>query len=242
MYSVYLIDDEPLILETMQNTIPWQEHDLIVIGSNSDPSAAIKEIEKLRPEAVFTDIKMPNITGIELVEKLKSKNIDAEYIVISAHENFSYARELIQLGAFDYLIKPVEEKQYTELLSRLLQRLEKKHPHRNTKKTSSVELNNILLFLNKEIDKKYSLKDIAAKFSISSNYVCNLFSKHLGITFSAYCTQIRMSNAKRLLKNTDKPVKEISAMCGYDDYFYFCRVFRDYFSCTPTQMRSNDED
>jgi two-component system response regulator YesN len=59
----------------------------------------------------------------------------------------------------------------------------------------------------------------------------------MGTTFVAYTTKVRMDEAARLLKETQKNVKEIAALCGYHDYFYFCRVFREYHSCTPTAFR-----
>lgn len=241
MYSVYLLDDEALVLEDMKKSIPWQEHDLMVSGSNTCPLSALDEICTTRPEVVFTDIKMPNMDGLSLIDELRRREIDSTFIVISAYENFDYARELIHLEAFDYLIKPVEERQYTDLLTRLMRRLEKRHPGGSLPATSSDELNHIILYLNKNLHKKHSLKDIAGRFNFSSNYICSLFSKHLGITYSSYITKVRMENAEKLLRGTNKPVKEISAMSGYDDYFYFCRVFRDYFSCTPTQLRGRDE-
>lgn len=242
MYSVYILDDEPLVLEDMKKAIPWNEHNLLIIGSNTDPVKAKREILSLKPEVVFTDLIMPNLSGLELIDSLKARGLDSVFVVISAHENFNYARQLIHLEAFDYLIKPVQKKQYEELFSRLQARLEKRFAHDKTPMTNSDELNNILLYLNKNIGKKHTLKEIAKRFNFSSNYICSLFSKHLGITFSSYITKIRMEAAEKLLLNTNKNVKEISSLIGYEDYFYFCRVFRDFFACTPTQLRSRNEE
>lgn len=238
MYRVYLVDDEALVLESMVKSIPWAEHDLEVAGMSTDPLAAREEILALRPEVVFTDIKMPGMTGLELIGSVREAGLESEFVVVSAHESFDYARQVIQHGGFDYLIKPTEGEQMAELLARLLARLEKKLPHRNLPTTSSGELNRIILHLNRSIDQKHTLGEIAAIFNISSGYICNLFSKHLGITFSAYLTKIRMEAAARALAATDKPVKQIAAECGYEDYFYFCRVFREFHGRTPTQMRS----
>lgn len=238
MYTVYLVEDEPLVLSDMRESIPWAEHDLTVVGTSTDPAKALDEILTLKPEVVFTDIHMQDTSGLELIDRLKKQGAECEFVVVSAHERFEYARQVIQLGGFDYLIKPVVEEQYTDLLTRLLQRLDHKHPHKNLPSTSSNELNQIILYLNRSLVRKHSLKEISAKFSISSNYICSLFSKHLQTTFSAYTTKIRMENADRLLLSTQKSVKEIALDCGYDDYFYFCRVFRDYYGCTPTQRRS----
>jgi YesN/AraC family two-component response regulator len=238
MYSVYLVDDEALILSDMERSIPWYEHDFQLVGSSTDPKLALHEILDLKPNVVFTDIKMPHMTGFELAQALREKELECEVVIVSAYEQLDYARQVIQLGGFDYLIKPVEEKQYAQLLDRLLRRLEKKYPHRNLPSTQSAELNAIIQHLNGHLQEKASLGQLAKQFNISPNYICSLFSKHLGTTYSAYLTRIRMEHAARLLAGTEAPVKEVAMKSGYEDYFYFCRVFREYHGATPTQFRN----
>ena len=238
MYRVYLVDDESLILADMAKTIPWCEYGFQLAGSCTDPRLALHEILDLKPEVVFTDIKMPQLSGFDLIRALRQKELGCEVVVVSAYEDFDYARQTILLEGFDYLIKPVGATQYAELLGRLLKRLEKRFPHRNLPSTASAELNSILQYLNRHLQEKASLAQLSGQFNISPNYICSLFSKHLGTTYSAYLTKIRMERAALLLSTTDKPVKEIAAEAGYEDYFYFCRVFREFHAATPTQFRS----
>lgn len=238
MFSAYLVDDEPLILSDMRASIPWFEHNFQLVGTSADPVAALAEIAEIRPDAVFTDIKMPGMDGLELIRRVKESGADCEFVILSAYDRFEYARRFIQLEGFDYLIKPVERTQLTDLMERLRTRLEKKYPSRDFPSTSSAELNRIILHLNRNPSEKHSLAALSRQFNISPNYICSLFSRHMGTTFSAYVLKIRMELAARLLRDTAKPVKEVAADSGYDDYFYFCRVFRDYFSRTPTQYRN----
>lgn len=238
MYCAYLVDDEELVLDSMEASIKWDEYAIRIIGRNTDPLAALEEITQLRPEVVFTDISMPEMDGVQLAAKMREQGIDCEIVVISAYDKFEYARKIMQLQGFDYLVKPIDEPQYNELLARLTAKLDKKYAHKYLPSTASDELNQIILHLNRSITHKHSLKQIAQKFGIHPNYVCNLFSKHLHTTFSAYLTRIRMETAAHMLEQTDKPVKEIALGCGYEDYFYFCRVFRDYYAKTPTQFRA----
>jgi AraC-like DNA-binding protein len=132
----------------------------------------------------------------------------------------------------------VEKKQYHDMLTRLKERLDTRYGKDSSPVTTSEELNRILLYLNRGLSHKHSLSEVAATFNISAGHVCNLFSKHMHTTFSAYLTRIRMEAAARLLTVTDTAVKAVALETGYEDYFYFCRVFRDYFSCTPSQYRS----
>lgn len=237
MYSVYLVDDEPLALSSLEKGFPWREHEFAVIGTSTDPLSAARDIMTLMPSVVFTDIRMAQLSGLALIEQLREKGCDAVFVVVSAHDRFEYARRLIRMEGFDYLIKPVEARQCEELLTRLKARLDRQTGKRCRPETTSAELNRILGYLKRSFMHKQSLQAISQQFSISPNYICRLFSKHLNTTFSSYLLRLRMDCAADLLKNTEKTVKEAAALSGYDDYFYFCRVFRDTFGCTPTQYR-----
>lgn len=72
---------------------------------------------------------------------------------------------------------------------------------------------------------------------VSEQDMQDLFSRYLETTFTAYMTKIRMEAATQLLTTSILPVKEIAMVCGYQNYFYFCRVFKDIYSCTPTDYR-----
>ena len=236
MYEIYLVDDEALVLEDMIVSISWQEYNLTVVGSNTNPIIAMQEILDLKPHVVFTDVKMPQCSGLELIAHLRDEGLDCEFIVISAYERFDYARQLLWHGGFDYLIKPVSQEQYSGLFDQLLARLNSSRPQ-TLPDTTSDDLNRIIAYLNNNLNKKHNLKDLTKEFNISVGHVCALFTKHLDTTFSAYLTSIRMEAAAKMLLTTNKLVKTIAIECGYEDYFYFCRVFRGLYSCTPTEYR-----
>lgn len=238
MYGVYLVDDEPLVLADMRQSVPWDEHNFTVVGSQTDPVAAEAEILRVAPEVVLTDMKMARLTGLELIARLKEQGCQAEFVVVSAYDRFEYVRQLIVLEGFDYLIKPVQEQQYTELFDRLRQKLDAKYAGHLRPATASPDLNQILAHLNQHFPEKQSLNQVAQQFSINPSYICRLFSKHLDTTFSTHLAKLRMAHAAKLLRESAKSIKEIAALSGYDDYFYFCRVFREAYGCTPTQYRS----
>lgn len=242
MYRVYLVDDEPLALSHLVGTFPWQEHEFEVCGSSTEPQAAQREILALAPDVVFTDVHMGQMSGLALIEALQGQGCDALFVVISAHDKFEYARKLIRMEGFDYLIKPVEETQCADLLGRLRKRLDEQDGKKQRPVTASADLNLILVHLQRYFMHKQSLSQIAQQFSISANYICRLFSKHLNTTFSNYLSKLRMDHAAKLLVESELSVKETAAQSGYEDYFYFCRVFRDTHGCTPTQYRQKNRE
>ena len=238
MYKAFFVDDEPLVLETIINMPLLLECGFIIVGTSTNPAEAAKEIKKTKPDVVFTDLKMPKKTGVELMRELKQIGFEGQFVIISAYKEFEEARSFFKMDGFDYLVKPVSEEDLQKLLEKLSGKLASKQPGSPTNNdTASPELNRITAYLNENVSDKHTLETISDKFGLNPNYICNLFSRHLGTTFVSYITGIRMNEAANLLRTSKKSVKEISGLCGYHDYFYFCRVFRETYSCTPTSFR-----
>lgn len=106
MYTVYIADDEGKVINGLINRIHWDALDASVIGYSKDGLEAAERIAELDPDIVITDILMPGLTGLQLMDRLKEK-CNAVFIIFSAYSEFEYAREALQMDAVDYLIKPV---------------------------------------------------------------------------------------------------------------------------------------
>ena len=238
MYRAFFVDDEPLVLEAFMSKSVFLECGFINAGHSSDPRIAIKTIIEVQPDVVFSDLKMPALSGVELMNELKQSGFSGEFVIVSAYREFEEARRFFTMDGFDYLVKPVTETDLLALLEKLSGKLYDKVMKANPiKETPSPELNEIITYLHKNISRRHTLESICNEFYLKPNFVCKLFSRYLGTTFTAYYTNVRMEEAAVLLRTTQKTVKEISYICGYQDYFYFCRVFRDIFSCTPSGYR-----
>ena len=107
MYSVYLVDDDTLILEELINMVPWLDNGFEVVGSQTNPETALEEIQFIKPDVVFCDLKMPEMDGNELIKALKEANADSEFVMISAYDSFENVRAFFQQSGFDYILKPV---------------------------------------------------------------------------------------------------------------------------------------
>lgn len=105
MYRAILIDDEPLILAGIASLIRWEDHDCCIIGKATDSHAALEMILETRPDIIITDIRMPVMDGIELIEACKEKGCLSAVIFLTNLEDFRLARQAVHLGATDYLVK-----------------------------------------------------------------------------------------------------------------------------------------
>lgn len=94
---------------------------------------------------------------------------------------------------------------------------------------------NIIQYVDEHLSEKLILNDVAAIFSISPNYLGHLFKKNTSLGFNEYVTKAKISKAKYLLFNSDLKLYEISALLGYENYFYFSRVFKKVEGCSPSQ-------
>ena len=237
LFRAYVVDDEPNVLENLTGNPLFIDCGYKIAGSSTDPIEAMNEIKRIIPDVVFTDLKMPGLSGVELMEQLRERGAECEFVIISAHGDFEASRRFFKMKGFDYLTKPVSDEELQSLLGRLSGRIAGKKASLSTHGgTSSPELNRIIAFLEKSLEEKHTLESLSEKFDINATYICHLFSVNLGTTFVSYMTKLRMETAADLLKGTRKSVKEIAGICGYD-YLYFVQVFKKYHACTPTAFR-----
>ena len=131
MYSVLLVDDEHWSLDGLRMLFDWKSMGFFVIDQITDASEAFDIICNKKPDVVFTDIRMPEISGIELLNMSRQAGIDSEFVVISGYAEFKYAQEALRYGAFDYQLKPIDPNISMPLLKKLKVRLDQKEIERD---------------------------------------------------------------------------------------------------------------
>jgi two-component system response regulator YesN len=124
MYKVILVDDEEIIREGLRKTIDWHALGMEVAGTAEDGLDAMELIKELHPEIIITDIKMAFMDGLELIAEVKKIYPETMIIFISGHDEFEYARKAVSLGAFDYILKPIELEYLEKLLLKVRDKLD----------------------------------------------------------------------------------------------------------------------
>ena len=141
MYKVYLLDDEPFILEGLKYIVDWQDYGFEIVGSANNGDDGLKEILTMDIDLVITDIMMPKMTGLELIENLIKLNYQTNFIVLSAFQEFQYAKKAISMGAQNYILKPID----TEELERSLINIKNKLKDKENRNKDKEVVNNSLL-------------------------------------------------------------------------------------------------
>lgn len=127
MYKVFLVEDEFVIREGIKKKIDWEGNGFEFCGEASDGELAFPMIQKLHPDIVITDIKMPFMDGLELSTLIKKEMPDIEIIIVSGFTEFEYAKKAISLGVAEFLSKPINSEELLTEVSKVAERLEEKH-------------------------------------------------------------------------------------------------------------------
>ncbi len=125
MFTVFIADDEAKVISGLIHRVNWKKLDAWAVGYAENGKEAKEKILELRPDIVITDIYMPGMTGIELINEL-SDTVDTVFIIFSAYSEFEYAREAIHLNVVEYLVKPASIREIETALTEARSRVEEK--------------------------------------------------------------------------------------------------------------------
>lgn len=107
MVKVMIIDDEEIIREGLKTTIDWEEMGCEISGESEDGESGFKAAIAIKPDLIFTDIRMPGMDGLQMIARLREMKLACKVIILTGFRDFEYAQEAIRHGAFRFLLKPV---------------------------------------------------------------------------------------------------------------------------------------
>jgi YesN/AraC family two-component response regulator len=367
MYKVFLVDDEELVIKSLKARVNWSEFGFEVAGYALNGAEAFEAIARLKPDLVFTDVRMPGMSGLELIKDLKEAGSRALAIVVSGYAEFALAQKAMNYGAFGYCLKPFDEDEIIGFLKKakavledrgaaaatdILNLIEENSDQaseilRRTLSLSGIDLestngmkavvsigtsklklqgirscvslnigfgkkayliqespddrltvdwneastngikgigisslihkaeqikeaireaeykayeqlmeksgmekerrpflgknqtfNAIYAYINENYCSNISISGISNQFNVNANYISQLFKKETGKTFTEYLFKLRIDYACQLLTTTDLALIEIAGKAGYEDYFYFSRIFKRIMGKTPSAYRA----
>ena len=124
MLKVFPVEDETVIREGLRDNIEWEEFGYKFVGEAADGEMALPLIRKTKPDVLITDIKMPFMDGLSLSKIVSSELPDTKIIIISGYDDFEYARQAIELGVEQYLLKPITRMNLKKVLADLREKIE----------------------------------------------------------------------------------------------------------------------
>lgn len=260
--KIVIIEDETLIRRGLILTIPWEKYGCIVVGEARNGIQGKKIIEKLKPDIVITDVRMPEMDGITMIrELLQNSKVECEYIIISGYNEFEYAQQAVRLGVKDYLLKPVGDEEFAKTLTSVVSHVKNRKKDKKMKKCVTKMTDKVIFFeehfmdntsdskqqyvleaidyIKSEYQQDITIRDVAGNLAISESYLSRLFRKETGYTFVEYLTNYRIKEAIELLKNHKVKIYEVSQLVGFNDPRYFSTIFKKYVGISPTDFKDS---
>lgn len=120
MFKVLLVDDEVFVRKGLLELIPWEQLNYTITGEAENGREALQLMERLQPDLVITDIRMPIVDGLELIRNVKERNeCNPAFVIISGYDDFKYAQQAMRYGVHDYILKPIDEEEMVSTLRKL---------------------------------------------------------------------------------------------------------------------------
>lgn len=117
MYRLLIVDDEIVIREGLKSIIDWEKYGFAICGEGENGRDGLEKIDRLKPDLVIADLKMPGIDGLEMIETLRKNGNKCRVIILTGYPEFDYAQKAVELGAEAYLLKPLEEDELIEKIT-----------------------------------------------------------------------------------------------------------------------------
>lgn len=247
MYKVLLVDDERTILEGVSAIVDWKAQGTMLYGTARNGLEALDIIENHPLHIVISDIMMPGLDGIELLQKTRQTHPSLRWILLSGYGEFEYAQQAMGHGVRHYLLKPCNENLISEALKEIVQELQEEsgtmidHRLRNkvSKKYSSIVMEITELVEDELGNPELSLQWIAKnKLFMNADYVGKQFKSEVGMRFSAYVGNRRIEKALEMIDNEDDlKVYELAERLGFgENSQYFSQIFKKVTGKTPTDI------
>ncbi len=260
MYRLVIVDDEYIVVEGIKAVLSRIGISYEIVGTASDGKEGLATILRTSPDLVITDIRIPYMDGLSMIEACKESLPDTAFIIISGYQEFEYARRALLLGALDYIDKPVTIDKLRNALARV--EVKSKDPHAaaldvpepdvpaaetaaagdvpGALEASHDAISQILSYMHKNYAKDIGLTEMADIVGMNPAYLSVLFKENMGISFIKYLTRFRVEKAKQMLQSGMKPTAVATAV-GYNDPHYFYEIFKKNTGMTPTEFRASAE-
>lgn len=144
MKKILIVDDERRVGTLIKNLIHWDELDMECVGLYDNGADALEGVRKNTPDIVITDVRMPQISGLELIQMAQKLNENIFFIVISGYREFEYAHKALEYGVENYLLKPINEEELNSVLDKINHKIEKRDVQRKEIEKSVAESNKII--------------------------------------------------------------------------------------------------
>ena len=243
MLKVLVVEDEEMIRKGIVLAVDWAALDCVVVGEAANGAEALEAVDRLNPSLIITDLKMPQMDGLEMLRRLRERGNNVYVIILTAYDSFTYAQSALRLGAVDFLLKPFHDGDLEQAVAALRKRIggEEKAdsalPGLKRGDKSKYVLEAMDYIGAHYQDPNISISAIAQDLGISEGHLSHTFKKETDYTLLNYLTRYRIHKAMELLRDCRVKVYEVAEQVGYRDVTYFSATFKKVTGVTPSEYQ-----
>lgn len=264
-YRVLLADDERWIRSLLRSIVSWRKLGAEIVGEAEDGLTALALCRIKHPDILISDVRMPAMSGLELIEKVREELPHVQCVVISGYDEFQFAQRALRLGVVDYLLKPLDARQVETVLRRAVGRLQAQREDSRQRKDLRLRLEKMekilteqggeagdapgaagvrdrhirqaLRYIDENLSRSLTLREVAEACFLTPSYFSEKFKSSMRVGFCCYLNELRMKKAARLVASGELKCREVAEMLGFSSESYFSRVFKKTLGCTPEAYR-----
>lgn len=246
-----IVEDEKRARGVIRNLLSKMDIPVSVAGEADNAAEGMRLIQTLLPDIVFADIRMPEMSGIEMIRRLNEKGIKTKYVIVSGYDDFKYAQKCIELGVIGYILKPVTYEDMEHVIlkvhgssggSTIPPSVKENLPVLDMEKiehfSENLIVRKVIRYVSENMGVPCRLSQTARELKISPEHLSRVFHEEMNMTFTDYVKLVKIDYSMALLKKTDMKINEIARAAGYENEKYFSNIFRETVGITPKQYRN----
>lgn len=237
-----MIEDEPSAMNRYSTYITSYNPAFTIVAQASTYAQAKELFQRTKPDIIFSDIVIPGKSGLAFIEDIRSLGWDGLVVIISGYDDFSYAKQAIELSVFDYLLKPVFQKDFEQVLDKILAVMKKQHiflGKGGNDPTLPTYIQRAIQYIEMNYNRSITLVMASEYANVSPSYLSAMFSRKCGTTFIEYLQTYRSEIASKYLRETNLTQEEIAEQVGFGDSSYLNRCFKKHFKMSPGKYRKS---
>ena len=247
-YTVVFVEDEEIVRREIVSSIRWEALGLALVGTAGDGAEGERLIKELEPDIVITDIRLPAQDGLAMLAACPVNHA----LILTGYTDFTYMKQAIRLGVFDYLLKPVDDDELEEALASLVQKIQEedrdveqiKRGHKGSdfsitlpKHFNNHVIDSAVSYIVDHFSESVGLQEAATYLGVSESHLSRLFKEVTGLNFLQYLNAYRVNKSVEVMEDPKKNIAEIATSCGFPTPGYYAKIFKRFLGKTPTQFR-----
>ena len=240
--KVVIVDEEKWILKGVEKTFEFDKYGFEICFRATKANDAIEYIKANDVDVVFADAKIQNMTGLEFVKSVKETGKNPYFVMFLEYDDYSYMRSSLESDVFDYCLKPIARQDAEEVLKRLRNYFDESQfeevVNSSIRTIGNKNFSKLIDYINENYGEKLMLKTLAKQFYFNPNYLCMLFNKYFGKTYSQYVMCLRLEKARELLVNKNISTYDVATSVGFNSYSYFNKKYFQHFGETPANTKN----